>query len=138
MELYAVPGDTQTVVLKADSNGNVAQPRDAVELVGSHNRNPAAKKNETKGKACGVVEQLPTDYDPDKNYGAGEVVGPAAVTVTTTIIPVKGKDLSVGAWVTSGASGKYVKAKNKKSAEGFVWDSDIAEFTDADLAVALY
>lgn len=109
-DFYAVPGDTYTVEVEADENGNVATENDAVELVGSHNRNPLVEQCGGRATDVGVLAEDPSDYDSTETYAAGDKVGTAEMIVAKTIIPVTADSAyspTVGDYVAAVSGGGY-------------------------------
>lgn len=109
-EFYAIPGDTYTVEVEADGNGDVATENDAVELVGSHNRNPATQLVTARGNDVGVLLEDPEGYDSTATYSDGDHVGKAAMAVAKPILPVSadsGYTPSIGDYVTAVDGGGY-------------------------------
>lgn len=109
-DFYAVPGDTYTVEVEADANGDVATKNDAVELVGSHNRNPLVEQVNSRAADVGVLLSDPSDYDPDATYTDGDKVGTADMAVAKPILPVSAEGSytpTVGDYVTAVDGGVY-------------------------------
>lgn len=109
-DFYAVPGDTFTVEVEADENGDVATENDAVEIVGSHNRNPLVELVGGRATDIGVLAEDPEDYDSSTTYSAGDKVGKAEMIVAKTIIPVNADSAytpTVGDYVTATDGGDY-------------------------------
>lgn len=103
-DFYAVPGDTYTVEVEADANGDVATENDAVELNGSHNRNPLVQQVANRGTDVGVLLEDPSDYDSTETYTDGDKVGTATMAVAKPILPVtadSGYTPSIGDYVTA-------------------------------------
>lgn len=109
-EFYAVPGDTYTVEVETDPNGDVATEGDAVELVGSTNRNPLVEQVNSRANDIGVLLNDPEDFTSQSDHSAGDNVGKATMAVVKPIIPVQadsGYTPSIGDYVTALDGGAY-------------------------------
>lgn len=111
--IYAVPGDTYTVEVVADSSGDVATRGKGVVLTGSRNRNPECKLVENDdGFGVGTLQNDPDEFSGDQaDYSAGDPAGIAEVVLTKAIImvePGSGYDPSVTDYVKFGDGGDVV------------------------------
>jgi len=109
-DFYAVPGDTYTVEVETDPNGTVATEGDAVELVGSHNRNPLVEQVNSRANDIGVLLSDPTEFTAQSDHSAGDKVGTATMAVAKPILPVSadsGYTPSIGDYVTALDGGGY-------------------------------
>jgi len=109
-EFYAVPGDTFTVEVETDPNGTVATEGDAVELVGSHNRNPLVEQVNSRANDIGVLLTDPEDFTSQSDHAAGDKVGTATMAIAKPVLPVtadSGYSPTVGDYVTALDGGGY-------------------------------
>lgn len=109
-DFYALPGDTYTVEVEADGNGDVATENDAVELDGSTDRNPLVQLCTGRANEIGVLAEDPDEYDSSASYSAGDSVGTATLIVAKPIIPVNADSAytpAVGDYVTAVDGGGY-------------------------------
>ena len=109
-EFYAVPGDTYTVEVEADPQGTVATENDAVELVGSHNRNPLVEQVNSRANDIGVLLTDPEGFTAQSDHAAGDNVGKATMAVAKPVLPVMadgGYTPSIGDYVTALDGGGY-------------------------------
>jgi hypothetical protein len=75
------PGDSVSVHLTADSNGEVAQHNHGVELTGEGDDHPTAALTSAAGNGIGRITEMPEEYDENASYSAGEVVGVASISI---------------------------------------------------------
>jgi hypothetical protein len=109
-DFYAVPGDTVTVEVETDPNGTVATEGDAVELVGSYQRNPLVEQVNTRANDVGVLLADPADFTSQSDHSAGDKVGRAKMALAKRVIPVlsdSGYTPSIGDYVTALDGGGY-------------------------------
>lgn len=142
-DFYAVPGDTYTVEVKADGDGDVAVESDAVELTGNTNRNPEVQRTTDTETDVGVLLTDPEGFTSQSDYGADDAVGTATMAVMKPILPVKADDAydpTVGDWVHGIDGGVYEDVDDPTTTfpSGVVFDTTIPEFNAGDMAVAFF
>jgi hypothetical protein len=87
--LYAVPGDTYSVEVAADSNGDVALRGKGVALTGDrHERNPEVELVENAdGVGVGILRNDPADYTGSQSdYSSGDQAGIAELILTKAVV----------------------------------------------------
>ena len=103
------PGEQPlTVTLVADSEGNVPELNDFVEIVGENSQHAEVSVVENAGAGVATITRLPRDYDEDAEYEAEETIGEASVIPRSPVDwanPSDGEDLSPGDDVVSDAGG---------------------------------
>lgn len=128
----------------ADSNGNVAQRGDLVEIVGENRDLTEVRRVTTSGTAVpGHLSRTPDAFDPDATYSAGEEVGESTVLVKNKVDRFKdgGNAISAGDQVVA-ESGGSVRTYNTGTGDtadmiqGLVWSTSTDDdFTSGTAAV---
>lgn len=102
------PGESVTVELVANANGNVATRGDLVQIAGESSTHTQAALVDTAGQAVALLDRQPEEYDPDAAYAAGDVVGEAQVKLRHAVdwmVPTGGVTFAPGDFAVSDVGG---------------------------------
>lgn len=78
---YFNPGQAVPVELVANSEGEIADRGDVVELVGESGGRTQVALCETRGEGVGHLHRRPKDYDEDDDYEEGDAAGVESATI---------------------------------------------------------
>ncbi len=78
LRLYE-PGKEVDVEVVANSDGEVAERGDVVDVVGESTGRTQVEKKNSAGPSAGTLKKTPTDFDEDETYAQGDSAGTSAV-----------------------------------------------------------